>query len=123
MCLLLPGRNNHPVAGAAARHIYQPLLDAGVGIWEWGGVMLHAKTAVADGEVTLVGSSNLDPLSIRRNFELNLLIADRETGGAMREMFARDLDNATRIDPAAWRRRPAWPRVLEAAASLFGPNL
>ena len=121
--LLLPGRNNHPVAGAAARHVYQPLLDAGVGIWEWDGLMVHAKTAVVDGEVTLVGSSNLDPLSMRRNYELNLLVADPETGAAMRGMFARDLATATRVDPVAWRRRPAWQRVIEKAASWFSPNL
>src|SRR5262249_1560511 len=121
--LLLPGRNNHPLAGAAARHIYAPLLDAGVGIWEWDGVMLHAKTAVVDGEVTMIGSSNLDPLSMRRNYELNLVIADDATGAAMREMFAADLREATRIDADQWRRRPAWQRALEAAAGLFGPNL
>jgi cardiolipin synthase A/B len=121
--LLLPGRNNHPLAGAAARHIYAPLLDAGVGIWEWDGVMLHAKTAVVDGEVTMIGSSNLDPLSMRRNYELNLVVADKATGTAMREMFAADLREATRIDAEAWRRRPAWQRALETVASLFQPTL
>ena len=121
--LLLPGRNNHPIAGAAARGNYQRLLDAGVGIWEWSGAMMHAKTAVVDGKVTLVGSSNLDPLSMRRNYELNVLIADIETGGAMREMFARDLTEATRVDAVEWRHRPAWRRMGEAMASYFSPNL
>jgi cardiolipin synthase len=121
--LLLPGRNNHPLAGAAARHIYQPLLDAGVEIWEWEGMMVHAKTAVIDGEVTLVGSSNLDPLSMRRNYELNLLVADPETGAGMRAMFARDLATAKRVDAGEWRRRPAWQRAIEKTASWFSPNL
>jgi cardiolipin synthase len=121
--LLLPGRNNHPVAGAAARHVYAPLLEAGAEIWEWDGLMLHAKTAVVDGEVALVGSSNLDPLSMRRNYELNLLVADPGTGRAMREMFERDLDNATRVDAVAWSRRPSWQRALEAIASRFRANL
>jgi cardiolipin synthase len=121
--LLVPGRNNHPLAGAAARHVYAPLLDAGVGIWEWDGVMLHAKTAVVDGEVTMIGSSNLDPLSMSRNYELNLVIADEVTGAGMREMFASDLREATRIDAAAWQRRPAWQRVLEAGAGLFARGL
>ena len=85
--------------------------------------MVHAKTAVVDGEVTLIGSSNLDPLSMRRNYELNLLVADAATGAAMRAMFAADLREATRIDPTAWRRRPVWQRVLETAAGLFRPNL
>ena len=121
--LLVPGRNNHPVAGLAARRIYQPLLDAGAEIFEWGGVMLHAKTAVADGVVTLVGSSNLDPLSLRRNYELNALIADPATGAAMRALFESDLEKAAPVLPEEWRRRPLRTRAAEAAATVFADLL
>ena len=116
--ILLPGRNNHPLAGAAARRVYQRLLDAGVRIYEWEGVMIHAKTAVADGEVALVGSSNLDPLSMRRNYELNLVVIDSATGAGMRAMFARDLERACRVEPAGWRLRPRWQKAAERAAGL-----
>jgi len=121
--ILLPGRNNHPLAGAAARRVYQGLLDAGVRIYEWSGVMIHAKTAVVDGEVVLVGSSNLDPLSMRRNYELNLVVVDPATGAAMRAMFARDLGEACRVEPAGWCLRPRWQRAAERAAGLFGRDL
>ncbi len=121
--LLLPGRNNHPVAGLAARRIYQPLLDAGAEIHEWTGVMLHAKTAVVDGLVTLVGSSNLDPLSLRRNYELNALVADPEVGRAMRELFAADLRKATPVNAEEWRRRPLNARLAESVATLFAGHL
>ncbi len=121
--LLLPGRNNHPVAGLAARRIYQPLLDAGAEIHEWTGVMLHAKTAVVDGVVTLVGSSNLDPLSLRRNYELNALVADPATGSAMRDLFASDLEKAVPVRADEWRRRPLRARAAEAAATLFADML
>lgn len=121
--LLVPGRNNHPVAGLAARRIYQPLLDAGAEIHEWTGVMLHAKTAVVDGVVTLVGSSNLDPLSLRRNFELNALVGDPATGAAMRDLFASDLAKAARVLPDEWRRRPLLARVAEEAATVFADML
>ncbi len=121
--LLVPGRNNHPVAGLAARRIYQPLLDAGAEIHEWTGVMLHAKTAVVDGFITLVGSSNLDPLSLRRNYELNALVADPEVGRAMRELFAADLLKATPVKPQEWRRRPRRARLAEAVATLFASHL
>lgn len=121
--LLLPGRNNHPVAGLAARRIYQPLLDAGAEIYEWMGVMLHAKTAVVDGVVTLVGSSNLDPLSLHRNYELNVLIADPGTGATMRELFASDLGKAARVHADEWSRRPLRARAAEAAATVFADLL
>ena len=121
--MLLPGRNNHPLAGAAARHGYESLLQAGVEIWEWDGAMIHAKTAVMDGELTLVGSSNLDPLSMRRNYELNLLVADAVTGARMQDMFEQDLRTATRIELSAWRRRPLWQRLAESIGALFGSSL
>ncbi len=121
--LLVPGRNNHPVVGLAARRIYQPLLDAGAEVWEWSGVMLHAKTAVVDRLVALVGSSNLDPLSLRRNFEMNVLIADPETGSAMSALFAADLENAAPVSSADWQRRPLRARAAESAATLFADLL
>jgi cardiolipin synthase A/B len=121
--LLLPGRNNHPAAGAAARRIYQPLMSAGVHIHEWNGVMVHAKTAVVDGEVSLVGSSNLDPLSMRRNYELNLVVIDPVTGAAMEQMFAQDLTEATEVDPLAWKHRPLWQKLIESTAAALSPDL
>jgi cardiolipin synthase A/B len=121
--ILLPGRNNHAVAGAAARWVYEGLLDAGVRIFEWEGVMIHAKTAVADGQIALVGSSNLDPLSMRLNFELNLAVVDAATGEAMHRMFERDLSEARAVLPSAWRRRPLWQKAAERAAAMVGGRL
>ncbi len=91
--------------------------------WEWDGAMIHAKTAVMDGELTLVGSSNLDPLSMHRNYELNLLVADAVTGGRMQDMFEQDLTTATRIELSAWRQRPRWQRLAESIGALFGSSL
>jgi cardiolipin synthase len=121
--LLVPGRNNHPVMGLAARRIYAPLLTAGVEIFEWDGVMLHAKTAVIDGIITLVGSSNLDPLSLRRNFELNLLVGDPATGRRMRELFEADLGEATPVVAQEWARRPLRARVAERVATFLASLL
>jgi len=121
--MLLPGRNNHPLVGAATRHGYESLLRAGVEIWEWNGAMIHAKTAVMDGKLTLVGSSNLDPLSMHRNYELNLLVAGAATGEQMQDMFERDLESATRIELSSWRRRPGWQRLAESAGALFSSSL
>lgn len=120
---LLPGRNNHPFAAASARRRYDLLMAAGARIYEWRGMMVHAKTAVADGEITLVGSSNLDPLSMTRNFELNLLVADAATGARMREMFEHDLRGAREIRPESWARRPLLHKLAESAVRIFDDNL
>jgi cardiolipin synthase A/B len=103
--------------------LYARLMAAGAEIHEWRGMMVHAKTAVADGEISLVGSSNLDPLSMTRNYELNLVIADADTGARMDAMFEKDLSGARRIDPAEWAKRPFWQKVAESAARVFDDNL
>ncbi|MBE2181584.1 MAG: phosphatidylserine/phosphatidylglycerophosphate/cardiolipin synthase family protein [Chthoniobacterales bacterium] len=120
---LLPGNNNHPFAAASARCRYERLLHAGARIHEWRGMMVHAKTVVADRVVALVGSSNLDPLSMTRNYELNLLVADAVTGEAMSRMFARDLHGAREIRLEEWARRPMWQKAAESAARIFDGNL
>ena len=121
--LLLPGSNNHPIAAAAARRIYQPLLEAGARIHEWNGVMLHAKTLVVDQAISMIGSSNLDPLSLHRNYELNVLIAEERCGRTMSSIFEGDVARATEVRLEEWRNRPWRYRVAETLAGLFGWNL
>ena len=121
--VLTPQHNNHLVTAAAARAGYQGLLDAGIELYEWRGTMMHAKTAVMDKRVSLVGSSNLDPLSMRRNYELNLLVTDPAIGTQMQRMFEDDTHESTPIRPSTWRQRPSWLRVAEGAASLLAPEL
>jgi len=62
--LLLAGVSDVPFAMAATRRLYRRLLGAGVQVYEWRASVLHAKAAVADGHRMLLGSFNLDPLSI-----------------------------------------------------------
>ncbi len=120
---LLPGNNNHKLAGASARRLYGRLMSAGARIYEWRGMMVHAKTAVADGEIVLVGSSNLDPLSMTRNYELNILVADSSTGVRMREMFEHDLRGAREVIPSEWAKRPLLQKAAESVARIFDDNL
>jgi len=57
--LLLPSNSDIGWIAAASRTMYGALIDAG-SRFEWRGPMLHAKTAVADGLWTRVGSTNLN---------------------------------------------------------------
>jgi cardiolipin synthase len=88
--ILVPAYNNWPVVGGFSRAGYRPLLEAGVRVFEWEGPMIHAKTAVADGIWTRIGSSNLNLASLLSNWELDVAILDRAVGSAMEEVFLRD---------------------------------
>jgi cardiolipin synthase len=62
--LLLAGRSDVPFFRAATATLYRRLLTAGVQIFEWTSSVLHAKAATIDHRRFLVGSFNLDPLSL-----------------------------------------------------------
>jgi cardiolipin synthase len=95
--LLVPSSTDLPLVGALSRSGYRSLMDAGVRIFEWNGSMLHAKTAVADGRWTRIGSTNLNLASFLGNYELDVAIEDDRIAGQMQEMYERDLQNATEI--------------------------
>ena len=106
--ILLPSTNDLPLVGMLSRYGYRPLLKSGVRIWEYAGLMMHAKTTVADGWWSRVGSTNLNMTGLLTNWELDLLVEDRHFGAAMEAMYEEDLANAReiRLDGASRRRRP-----------------
>ena len=114
--LLLAGRSDVPLARAATRRLYRPLLAAGVDIREWTRSVHHAKVAVVDGTRLLVGSFNLDPLSLS-NLESLVEVEDAEVAGAVRRWIETSLGDARRVEMADLARRP---RVAAWAADALG---
>jgi cardiolipin synthase len=105
--LLVPSSGNLPVIRAISRSAYRPLLEAGVRVFEWNGPMMHAKTAVADGCWSRVGSSNSNLASWITNRELDVTIHDAGLAREMEELYLRDLENATEVVLQSLRVRPA----------------
>jgi hypothetical protein len=56
-----------------------PPAEAGVKIYELKDALLHAKSVVIDGTVTIIGSSNLDMRSFLHNDEVNAIVISRDT--------------------------------------------
>jgi cardiolipin synthase A/B len=95
--VLVPAHNNWPIVGGMSRAGYRPLLEAGVRLWEWEGPMIHAKTAVADGFWTRVGSTNLNLASLLTNWELDVAVTDLPFAAAMEALFERDLESSVEV--------------------------
>ena len=85
--------------------------------------ILHAKTVVADGLLSVVGSSNLDLRSFEANAECNDLILDPATAARMEERYREDLTRSVEIVRPAWKRRGALHRFFDAAARRLSPLL
>lgn len=115
---LLAGRSDVPFAPLATRLLYRRLLDAGIEVREWTSSFLHAKVAVIDGRWLLVGSFNLDPLSLAM---MEILVeADDLAAAGEAEAWIRSLAvRAHRVVPGEFRTSRPWRWLLGAAGWLF----
>jgi cardiolipin synthase len=95
--ILVPSKYDHPWVRRLTHRVYRRLLKNGVRIWEWQGVMMHAKTSVIDSHWVRVGSTDFNPLGIAINYELDAVIEDRALGLQAEEMFLKDLEMSKEI--------------------------
>ncbi|MFA7680095.1 MAG: cardiolipin synthase [Pigmentiphaga sp.] len=104
--LVLPARNDSRFVGAASRSYYAELLEAGVRLHEYTGGLLHAKTLTVDGEMTLIGSANMDRRSFDLNFENHILFFDPQLTQDIRrrqDTYIAQSRPVSQADVAAWR--------------------
>ncbi|MCI8211991.1 cardiolipin synthase B [Pseudomonas sp. S25] len=83
--LILQGQPDMPFVRVCSRLTYTYLLRDGVKIHEYTQRALHGKVALIDREWSTVGSSNLDPLSLALNLEVNLFIRDQHLNQHLHE--------------------------------------
>lgn len=118
--LLVPGMSDVPLVRDLSRVGYRDLLAAGIRIHEWEGPMLHAKTFVADGRLSRVGSTNLNYASLLGNWELDVLIDDPALAGELERRYRLDISASRevvrRLPPGGAR---AWlPAALDHAETM-----
>ncbi len=115
-----PETNDLPMLTIVGREYYDDILavndepavqacgDSGVQIWEWQGRRtdaaeqtegtIHAKYAVFDRRVSIVGSYNMDPRSRTLNSESAIVFEHEDLSGQLADMFYQnDLDFSKRI--------------------------
>lgn len=100
----------------AGRWYYEELLGAGVKIYEYSPTMMHAKTLVADGMWSSVGSMNFDNRSMAFNNEANLDVLDRGFGAEMDSVFMDDIQHSKEIKLDEFRKRGLVEKTLEWGA-------
>lgn len=81
--------------GAQQFH-YGSLTDRGVRVWEYQPSMLHSKTMIIDDHLALVGSVNLDPLSLNTLDEGALVVENPRLVAALAKAY---LDDCGRAEP------------------------
>jgi len=121
--VLLPGKNNLPYVHWATRNMLWELLQHGVEVRYQPPPFVHSKVLLIDDGYAQVGSANLDPRSLRLNFELNVEVFDADFNAALAADFAAAWQVSRPVTLDEISRRGLGERTRDALCWLFSPYL
>ena len=121
--ITVPRQTDSRIVKWAGHRYFSSLLENGIRVFEFTPGLLHTKAVTIDGEIALFGTLNMDNRSMMLNFELMLLVLDKEFAGQLAELQRSYETAGTEIDRHAWRQRGYGKRLLEGLCYLASPIL
>lgn len=117
--LCLPGIPDHKYTQIVAGSYYERLLEHGVKIYEFIPGFLHAKSFVADGQIAMVGTINMDYRSFQLHYECGVMLYDMAAVGAILEDLESIMAQSRVVELAEWKKRSWLKKRLEKILRIF----
>ena len=121
--IMLPSVSDTPLLDVCTESYLGRLLSAGVKIYKYNGNFMHCKTIVADDNLSIIGSANLDERSFNQNFEVNAFIYDKNTAEKCRQLFEDDIKSCIPYTYKEWDKRSGFKKFVSSLARLLSPVL
>ena len=121
--VIVPSSNNLKLVDLAMTAQFDQLLKYGCRIWRAAGAFNHSKLTVVDGVWSYIGSSNMDPRSLRLNFEVDVEVVDADFAERIGERMAAALSQAEQVRLEDLKARPFVQRLVERITWLGSPYL
>ena len=121
--IVVPAINNLKLVDRAMTAQFDQILKGHCRIWRASGNFNHSKLLAIDGLWAYVGSSNLDPRSLRLNFEVDLEVMDAQFASEVEGLIEMAMASAKPVLLQSLRARSFWVRLLDRIIWLGSPYL
>jgi cardiolipin synthase len=121
--VILPEQNNLPFVHWASRNMLWEVLQHGVRVFLQPPPFVHSKLFVVDSHYVQVGSANIDPRSLRLNFELVVEVYDREFAGIIDRHVAAVRSRSREVTLPEVDARSLAVKILDGLSWLLSPYL
>ena len=121
---IVPGINDVGPEKGMAESMYDGLLAAGVRIYEWQEHTMHAKQYLSDDYISIIGSANMDNLSLFLNYEMVTILYDERICRKYAEIFLSDLEqHCLEVKPAEVQKWSIFRRIRNWFIRILGGAL
>ncbi len=121
--IILPAQSNLPYVHWATRNMLWQLLRWGVQIYYQPPPFAHTKLFLVDKHYVQIGSANLDPRSLRLNFELAIEVYDKAFSQSLAAYVSTIQKQSQAVTLEDLDNRPLLVQTRDALAWLFSPYL
>ncbi len=121
--IFLPQKTNNFLVRWAMCHSLHSILARGLVVYMQQPPFVHTKALLIDNQYTLIGSANLDPRSLRLNYELAVEIFNAEFCEKMADYFTKQQALSDKLTVQELDGIPRWQALRNAIAWLFSPYL
>ena len=121
--IVLPQQNNLPFVHWATRNMLWELLQWNIEVVYQCPPFCHTKLLLIDDDYALIGSANVDPRSLRLNFEIGVEIFDGSLVAQLDRHLEEICATAQPVGLEDVDSRPLWQRLRDAAFWLLSPYL
>ena len=121
--IVVPGANNLRLVDYAMTAQLDQVIRTGCRVWRASGAFDHSKLMTVDDAWSYVGSSNLDPRSLRLNFELDSEIYDRNMARILSARMDKAIEEGTRVTLRSLYKLPFIKRLRNKLIWLASPYL
>ena len=121
--IMMPKKSDSAVVGAASKFYYSELLAAGVKLYLYKKGFVHAKTLVADANLSVVGTANMDIRSFELNFEIMAVIYGANQAQQLEKAFMDDLKLCTEIHHDEWLQQGWYKKLIYSVCRLVSAFL
>ena len=121
--VMLPQKPDHKLVYLAAFSYIDEAEPAGVKFYRFLPGFMHHKVILVDDDLAAVGTANFDNRSIRLNFEIMLLFANRPFAEAVSQMFESDFMVCRHVRASDVAARSFWFHFAIRFARLLAPVL
>ena len=107
----------------ATRHMLWELLENGINIYYQPPPFSHSKLFFIDDQYSLIGSANIDPRSLRLNYEVGVEVYESEFATKLNNYVQNVLQECKEITLDEVDNRPLHIKIRDGIAWLFSPYL
>ncbi|SDH30715.1 cardiolipin synthase [Winogradskyella thalassocola] len=121
--LLLSAKSDNALVKYTVQSYFEDFMEAGVKIYQYPDGFLHSKVIISDDELTTIGTANLDIRSFEQNYEVNVVVYEKEITEELKKDFFKHCEISTQISYKDFIKRSKIERLKEGFAKVFSPVL